>query len=51
MVIVMATEGVTRNQTGPEPLKTVPEPEPFATGSEPARTVEPWNRRKKLPEP
>ena len=35
MLVVMATERVTRNRTGPEPLETVSESEPFATGSEP----------------
>ena len=39
--LVMATERVTRNRIGPDLLKTVPEPEPFTTDSEPTRTVEP----------
>ena len=50
----MATERVTRNLTGPEPLETVPKPKPFVTGSEPRnretarkKLPEPWNRRKK----
>ena len=46
----MTTEQVTRNRTGPEPLETIPESEPFATGFEPGRTAEQLNRRKKLPE-
>ena len=44
----MATERVTRNRTGPEPLETVPESEPFATGSEPRN---PETAGKKLLEP
>ena len=47
MHLGMATERVTWNRTGAEPLETVPEPEPFATGSEPAWTAKSWNRRKK----
>ena len=33
--LVMATKRVTRNRTGPEPLETVSESEPFTKGSEP----------------
>ena len=33
--LVMATERVTWNRTGPKPLETILEQEPFATGSKP----------------
>ena len=54
----MATEQVTRNRTGVEPLETDPGIGMLATGSEPRnrepvgkKFPEPWNRRKKPPGP